>query len=126
MRAMSRRPSIPPRLGWLLGPGAIVWLAAASSAAAHGLVPAEPPSATTLLLGWTFEPLPTLGIAVVAIWWWWAVRRVNAAHPTNPVPARRSVAFAAGLAALAVALVSAIDRYDTTLFSVHMVQHLLL
>jgi putative copper resistance protein D len=89
-------------------------------------VPAEPPSATTLLLGWTFEPLPTLGIAVAAIWWWWAVRRVNAAHPTNPVPARRSVAFAAGMVALAVALVSGIDRYDTALFSVHMVQHLLL
>ena len=126
MRAMSRRPTLPPRLGWLVGFGAIVWLAAAASAAAHGPVPAEPPSAATLLLGWTFEPLPTLGIAVAAIWWWWAVRRVNAAHPTNPVPVRRSVAFAAGLAALAVALVSGVDRYDTALFSVHMVQHLLL
>ena len=126
MRAMSRRPTLPPRLGWLVGLGAIVWLAAAASAVAHGPVPAEPPSAATLLLGWTFEPLPTLGIAVAAIWWWWAVRRVNAAHPTNPVPVRRSVAFAAGLAALAVALVSGVDRYDTALFSVHMFQHLLL
>ena len=104
MRAMSRRLTLPPRLGWLVGSGAIVWLAAAASAAAHGPVPAEPPSAATLLLGWTFEPLPTLGIAVAAVWWWWAVRRVNAAHPTNPVPVRRSVAFAAGLAALAFAL----------------------
>ncbi len=123
---MSRRPTLPPRLGWLLGPGAIVWLAAATTTAAHGPVPAEPPTAATLLLGWAFEPLPTLGIAIAAVWWWWAVRRVNAAHPTNPVPIRRSVAFAAGLAALALALVSGIDRYDTALFSVHMVQHLLL
>ena len=23
-------------------------------------------------------------------WWWWAVRRVDRAHPTNPVPRRRS------------------------------------
>ena len=123
---MSRRRMLALRLGWLAGPGAIVWLAVASSVTAHGPVPAEPPSATTLLLGWTFEPFPTLGIVVAVIWWWWAVRRVNAEHPTNPVPVRRSVAFAAGLAVLAVALVSGIDRYDTTLFSVHMVQHLLL
>ena len=114
------------RLGPMIGFGAIGWLGAARSAAAHGPVPAEPPSAATLLLGWTFEPLPTLGIAVAGVWWWWAVRRVNAAHPANPVPARRSVAFAAGLTALAVALLSGIARYDTTLFSVHMVKHLLL
>nr|MBA2299711.1 cytochrome c oxidase assembly protein [Chloroflexota bacterium] len=73
-----------------------------------------------------FEPLPTLGLVVAAGWWWWAVRRVNAAHPGNPVPVRRSVAFTAGLAAIAVALLSGIDRYDTTLFSVHMIQHVLL
>jgi putative membrane protein len=126
MRAMSSRLPLPSHLARLVGLGAIVWLATAASAAAHGPVPAEPPSAATLLLGWTFEPLPTLGIAVAAIWWWWAVRRVNAAHPTNRVPVRRSVAFAAGLAALALALLSGVDRYDTALFSVHMAQHLLL
>ena len=104
----------------------VAWLATATTAAAHGPVPAEPPSPASLLLGWTFEPLPTLGIAVAALWWWWAVRRVNAGHPAHPVPVRRSVAFAAGLTALAVALLSGIDRYDTTLFSVHMVQHVLL
>jgi putative copper resistance protein D len=89
-------------------------------------VPAEPPSLGSLLLGWTFEPLPTLAIAVAGTWWWWAVRRVNAAHPAHPVPVRRSVAFGLGLTALAFALLSGIDRYDTTLFSVHMVQHVLL
>ena len=29
-------------------------------------------------------------------WWLWAVRRVIAAHPANPVPRRRTVAFLAG------------------------------
>ena len=60
------------------------------------------------------------------VWWLWAVRRVDAAHPRNPVPRRRTVAFLAGMLALAFALISGIERYDTTLFSVHMVQHVLL
>ncbi|HEV2951351.1 MAG TPA: cytochrome c oxidase assembly protein, partial [Actinomycetota bacterium] len=123
---MTTRPKLRRGLGPMIGLGATGWLAAATSVAAHGPVPAEPPTAATLLLGWTFEPLPTLGIAVAGAWWWWAVRRVNAAHPANPVPVRRSVAFTAGMIALAFALLSGIDRYDTTLFSVHMVQHLLL
>ena len=95
-------------------------------ALAHGPVPTEPPTAASLLLGWTFEPLPTLAIVVAVGWWLWAVRRVDAAHPANPVPRRRTVAFLAGMLALAFALLSGIDRYDTTLFSIHMVQHVLL
>jgi len=124
--AMAMRPAIPRRLAPLAGLGAVVWLAAALPVAAHGPVQAEPPTLTSLLLGWTFEPVPTLAIAVAAGWWWWAVRRVDAEHPGHPVPVRRSVAFAGGLVALAFALMSGIDRYDTTLFSVHMVQHVLL
>ena len=98
----------------------------AGPVAAHGPVPTEAPTPASLLLGWTFEPLPTLGLLVVATWWWWAVRRVDALHPANPVPRRRSVAFYGGLVALAFALLSGIARYDTALFSVHMVQHVLL
>jgi putative copper resistance protein D len=79
-----------------------------------------------LLLGWSFEPAILLPLAVVAIGWVVAVRRVNAAHPANPVPRGRTVAFLAGLAAIAIALQSGIERYDTALFSVHMVQHILL
>lgn len=100
--------------------------ATAGAVTAHGETPGEPPSAANLLLGWTFEPLPTLGLLVAIGWWWWAVRRVNAAHPGNPVPRRRSVAFGLGMAAIAIALLSGIDRYDTVLFSIHMVQHVLL
>lgn len=103
-----------------------MWLAAAAPVAAHGPAPTEPPTIANLLLGWTFEPLPTLAIVVALGWWWWAVRRVNAAHPGHPVPRRRTIAFVAAQVALAFALLSGIDRYDTTLFSVHMVQHILL
>src|SRR6476619_8102270 len=101
-------------------------LGGAVPALAHGPVPTEPPTATSLLLGWTFEPLPTLGMVVAVGWWLWAVRRVNAAHPANPVPRRRTAAFLAGMTALAVALLSGIGLYDTDLFSVHMVQHVIL
>ncbi len=107
--------------------GAVVASAAlAAPVAAHGPVPLEPPTATSLFLGWTFEPIPTLGLTVAVVWWLWAVRRVNVVHPGNPVPRRRTVAFVAGMAAIAFALVSGIGRYDTALFSVHMVQHVLL
>jgi cytochrome c oxidase assembly factor CtaG len=93
---------------------------------AHGLVPSEGPTIPLLLLDWTYEPLPTLGIAVATGWWLWAVGRVNAVHPANPVPRSRTIAFLAAMAALAFALISGIARYDTSLFSVHMVQHVLL
>jgi cytochrome c oxidase assembly factor CtaG len=119
-RAILRGPSLVAAVG------AAAWLAAAHPVAAHGPVPDDPPTVATLLLGWTFPPLPTLGILAAALWWRWAVGRVNAAHPANPVPRSRSVAFGLGLFAIALALLSGIERYDTTLFSIHMVQHLLL
>jgi len=120
-----RRRSVLARAGWIAAP-LVVWLSAAPSAAAHGPAPAEPPTFANLLLGWTWEPLPTLAIGVSLVWWFWAVRRVGAAHPGNPVPRRRSVAFGLAMLALAFALISGIERYDTTLFSIHMVQHILL
>jgi len=107
--------------------GALLASAAfAGPVAAHGLVPAEPPSLASLVLGWTFEPLPTLALLVSIGWWLWAVRRVDTAHPAHPVARRRTVAFMLGMLAIAFALLSGIARYDTVLFSVHMVQHVLL
>jgi putative copper resistance protein D len=124
---------MPPMTGmrWIRRSAAMVatlagLAALAGPVAAHGPVPTDPPTPASLLLGWTFEPLPTLGILVVVGWWWWAVRRVNTVHPANPVPRRRSVAFYCGMLAIAFALLSGIARYDTTLFSIHMVQHVLL
>jgi cytochrome c oxidase assembly factor CtaG len=123
------RPMRPIRL---LGRAGVVMLAAvalgglAGPTLAHGPVPPGPPTAGSLLLGWTFAPLPTLAITVATGWWLWAVRRVDALHPANPVPRRRTAAFLLAMFALAFALISGIERYDTTLFSVHMVQHILL
>ncbi len=124
MRARSSQSVSRPIVAVLLG--LAVWLAAAATVAAHGDVPAEPPNVGTILLGWTFEPIPTLAILLATGWWLWAVRRVDAAHPSNPVPGRRTAYFLAAMGALALALLSGIDRYDTTLFSIHMVQHILL
>lgn len=108
--------------GWALA-GTVLTVA---PAAAHGVLPAEPPSAGTLLLGWTFEPILVLPLVVVAAAWWRLLGAVDRGHPNRPVPALRRWAFLGGLLAIAVALQSGIERYDTTLFSVHMVQHLLL
>ena len=110
---------------WRRVPRSCSWLRPRPRAA-HGPVPSEPPTPANLLLGWTFPPLPTLAILVALVWWAWAVGRVNGAHPQSRVPRRRTIAFVAAMTALAFALLSGIERYDTTLFSVHMVQHLLL
>ena len=113
----------------LLGVGlaVVAWLLpGAARVVAHGAVPLEPPSLGSLVLGWTFAPLPTLAIVAAVSWWLWAVGRVNAVHPSNRVPRRRTWAFLVAMLALGFALISGIERYDTTLFSVHMVQHVLL
>src|SRR5262245_5376779 len=93
---------------------------------AHGTVPAEAPSLGNLLFSWHVEPVVAIGLLVAVVAWLWIVRRVARMHPGNGVAAWRSAAFFGGLFAVAVALMSGIERYDTTLFSIHMVQHLLL
>jgi putative membrane protein len=99
---------------------------AAETVLAHGPVPPVAPDVANLALGWSIEPAVLLPLVVAAWAWLRLVRRIDRAHPSNPVPRQRSVAFFGGLAAIAVALMSGIDTYDTTLFSIHMVQHLLL
>jgi putative copper resistance protein D len=101
-------------------------LGAPSLAAAHGATPPDPPTLGSLLLGWSFDPFLVGALLVSAAAWLLLVRRVRRLHPGRPVPLARTAAFLGGLAAVAVALMSGIERYDTTLFSVHMVQHLIL
>ena len=101
-------------------------LALPLTAAAHGSVPHDAPTLGSIVLGWRFDPLIVGALAAAAFGWLLLVRAVGRAHPGRGVPVLRSAALFGGLAAIAVALLSGIERYDTTLFSIHMVQHLLL
>jgi putative copper resistance protein D len=107
-------------------PAAAALLFAAGPVLAHGEVPAEPPDLAILATAWSFDPTIAIPLIATAAAWLWAVRRIGRRHPRNPVSPLRSAAFLAGLAVVAVALQSGIERYDTTLFSMHMVQHVLL
>ncbi|MBA3688402.1 MAG: cytochrome c oxidase assembly protein [Chloroflexi bacterium] len=92
---------------------------------AHGS-PAPALSFPGLLLEWRMEPIVLLALATAAIAWVILARRVAARHPGHPHPAWRSAAFLSGLAVLALALLSPIEAYEGELFSVHMLQHMLL
>ena len=100
-------------------------LVAAEPVLGHGVAP-TPSSALDVLLAWQLEPHVILPLLVAAGLYWWAVGVVNRLHSGNPVPWFRVWCWFGGLAVLFVALASPIATYDTTLFSVHMVQHLLL
>lgn len=80
-----------------------------------------------LWAAWNLGPLPLLGLAVAA----WAYQRGlaglwSSAGPGQMVAGRHAFAFAAGLATLAVAVVSPLDAAADALFAAHMSQHLLL
>jgi putative membrane protein len=106
----------------------VAWLCelcAAGAVLAHGIAPA-PGSVTDVLLAWTIEPHVVLPLVGLWLAYLVGVRRVDRSHPANPVPRWRTWCWNAGLLILLVALASPIATYDTTLFSAHMVQHLLL
>ncbi|MFL5947893.1 MAG: cytochrome c oxidase assembly protein, partial [Gaiellaceae bacterium] len=74
---------------------------------------------------WQLEPLQVAPLVVGAIAY--ARRAGHLARRGRPVPLRRQAWFATGLALLAVALATPIDRIgEQDLFWVHMVQHLLI
>jgi putative copper resistance protein D len=106
--------------------GAAGAVAVPAVALAHGGQLPPEPTPGALALDWSFDPHVQLAVFGAAALYLLAVRRVDGAHPANPVPAKRTAAFLAGLVAIEIALQSGIERYDTTLFSVHMVQHMLL
>ncbi|MEI6271088.1 MAG: cytochrome c oxidase assembly protein [Chloroflexota bacterium] len=90
----------------------------------HGPVAPEPNLAA--LAYWYSPPIITLLVAVGLCVWFLAVHRIQRDHPGNPVPRSRTAALLGAALLLLLALQSGIERYDTTLFSLHMVQHLLL
>lgn len=125
----SRVSTVPRRTAALAGGGllGIAWcLALAAPALAHGPYDPTPPTPWIVLTAWEFDPTIAIPLAALAVGWLWMVDRINGRHPANPVPLLRTVSFLLGLFAIAFALQSGIERYDTALFSIHMVQHLLL
>ena len=108
-----------------LGTGSALAGLLTSSTLAHG-DDAPAPTLSSIFTTWSGELLPWIGIALAIVGYVALVWRVNRAHPGNRVPNLRVAAWLAGVATIAVALVSAVDVYADSVFSVHMVQHLLL
>jgi putative copper resistance protein D len=116
------RPTPPPRLAL---PAAAIAALAAGPVLAHGGT--EPtPALPAVLFTVVPDPVPWVGTIVAAAGYLLLAGRVNAAHPASRVPGWRTAAWLAGIGAILVALVSAIDVYADDLLTVHMVQHLLL
>ena len=90
----------------------------------HG--PTPPELSLQSLLYWAWPPVVTVALILIGLLWMRAVRQVAREHPGNPYPRRRTASFVAAALLLLLALQSGIERYDTTLFSVHMIQHLIL
>jgi cytochrome c oxidase assembly factor CtaG len=99
--------------------GATLW--------AHAGPGHEPPPLTPLrlLTDWQFEPVPALGLLVVAGLYLYGVHRLRSRG--DAWSSWRTVMFLGlGLGSFVVATQSALAAYDTVLFSVHMVQHMIL
>lgn len=108
-----------------IGAGLSAAIGLPSVVIAHGFNQPAPTFPGTLL-DWSFQPLPILGSLMAVAAYLWAERRVARRHPANAPPVLRRWLFLAGIGAILLALVSPIDAYEGALFSVHMVQHMLL
>jgi putative membrane protein len=105
----------------------VLLLATAPAVAAHGAGSHLPPlDARTALTTWSLDPLISLVLTVFGAAYLLAFRAVNRRHPASHVRTWRAAAWIGGLLAVAFALEGSPDVYAEALFSVHMVQHLLL
>lgn len=76
---------------------------------------------------WNFDPLLLIGLVLVAWLYINGVMRLWARAGTGRgIRAWQAACFGGGLATLAAALISPLDRLSEALFSAHMVQHLVL
>jgi cytochrome c oxidase assembly factor CtaG len=88
--------------------------------------PTAPLTTSTAFSEWEFAPVVTAAVAVLAVAYLYGMLRVRRRHPQRPWPVLRALAYFAGLAVVVIATESSVGAYDDVLFSVHMVQHLLL
>lgn len=77
-------------------------------------------------VSWTWEPAALVGLGVTGWLFGRGVRRLWRAGRGRGVGVGRVVTFYIGLAAVGIALLSPLDGMGETLFSAHMVQHLVL
>jgi putative membrane protein len=78
------------------------------------------------LLDWSFEPVPLVGCATAGYLYWRGRRTASAALGRGTAWDSGDTAFALGIGALLLALVSPLAYFDTSLQWDHMVQHVLL
>jgi cytochrome c oxidase assembly factor CtaG len=113
--------------GWAMLATLALLLATVPAVAAHGAGSHLPPlDAGTALTAWSVDPIISLVLIAFGAAYLLAFRAVNRRHPASPVRAWRAAAWIGGLLAVAFALEGSPDVYAEALFSVHMVQHLLL
>jgi cytochrome c oxidase assembly factor CtaG len=77
------------------------------------------------LLAWSLDPFISVPLAVVGSGYAVGLRKAQE-RGYQPLPTRYVVAFYAGLAVTAVALLGPVDTFNDELFFLHMIQHLLL
>jgi cytochrome c oxidase assembly factor CtaG len=79
-----------------------------------------------VLIGWTAEASTLIPLAIAFFWYTAGVQRAIAEGKAKAISPARLIAFAGGMIVMAIALQSPIDIISEDLFSVHMIQHLLL
>jgi cytochrome c oxidase assembly factor CtaG/cytochrome c2 len=101
-------------------------LATTGAASAHEIEAQGHSIAEVLVSGWTADPATLIPIVIALVWYAAGVRRTIAEGKAGTIPRSRPLAFGGGMIVLVIALQSPIDTVGEDLFSVHMVQHLLL
>lgn len=90
----------------------------------HGMTTDLPPFTLQRGLEFTGDPFFLLGSLLALALYGWAVLRLRRRGDGWPVG--RTVAFATGVATVALAMCTALNEYGMVMFSVHMVQHMII
>ncbi|WP_261574622.1 cytochrome c oxidase assembly protein [Frankia gtarii] len=85
-----------------------------------------PLSPARLLDTWQLDAVALAYLVPATCLYLWGVARVRARHPVRPWPRLRTASYLASAAVVVLATNSAVGAYDEALFSMHMVQHLML
>lgn len=94
------------------------------TALAHGDEIPPPLTPLGVLTSWTFDPWVVAPVLLAAAVYLLGVRRIRASG--TPWPVSRTVLWVAGLGVIVVATSSSVGVYDTAMFSMHSIQHMLL